>query len=92
MNKGDDEFGFFEESDDMEDRDGEIYEVESDRDVESDREVEFRFTHIALRQQLLDKASAFIAVGPNWKIKTLKQRLAELQVAYRVMVSLTEDE
>ena len=93
-NEGPD-FGFFEEEPDG-DEDDEVSEEEMmamlDAEVENHREAELRLTHVALRHQLLEKAKLFVSEGVQWRLKPLKQRLAELQVTYRMMMKLTEDE
>lgn len=89
-NDGPPDFGYFEEPDhdDISDEDMEaMIEEESNY-----KEEELRLTHVALRHQLLEKAKAFVSEGVQWKMKPLKQRLAELTVTYRMMTKLTEDE
>ncbi len=87
MKKNEPDFGFFEEpDDDISDEELAAYD-----DID-DRGEELRLTHVALRHQLLEKAKAFVSEGAQWKMRPLKQRLAELQVTFRMMIKLTEDE
>jgi len=92
-NEGPD-FGFFEEEPDGDEEDISEEEMMAmlEADGEDHREAELRLTHVALRHQLLEKAKAFVSEGVQWRLKPLKQRLAELQVTYRMMTKLTEDE
>lgn len=97
MSKGEPDFGYFEEPDKDDETGDEGIEISDDEmeamlEADDHREHELRLTHVALRHQLLDRATAFVSVSPKWKAKTLKQRLFELQVTYRMMSKLTEDE
>ena len=96
MKKGDEkDFGFFDEEPEESDANMSDEEMEILLEADSDdgyQEGQLRLTHVALRHQLLEKAKAFVSEGVQWKLKPLKQRLAELQVTYRMMTKLTEDE
>ena len=89
MKNNESDFGYFDEpSGDIPDE-----ELQEMIDEESSyKEEELRLTHVALRHQLLEKAKAFVSEGVQWRMKPLKQRLAELTVTYRMMTKLTEDE
>lgn len=89
MKNDEPDFGYFEEGgpDIPDDQLEAMIEEES-----SYKEEELRLTHVALRHQLLEKAKAFVSEGVQWRMKPLKQRLAELTVTYRMMTKLTEDE
>jgi len=87
MKNDEPEFGYFEEPDIPDEQLEAMIEEES-----SYKEEELRLTHVALRHQLLEKAKAFVSEGVQWRMKPLKQRLAELTVTYRMMTKLTEDE
>jgi hypothetical protein len=82
------EFGYFEDGPDIpNEKLQEMIEEET-----TYKEEELRLTHVALRYQLLEKARMFVEQGVHWRMKPLKQRLAELTVTYRMMTKLTEDE
>ncbi len=88
------DFGYFEEPQDDDDHLSEeeqqiLAEVEEGISL---KQQELRLTHVAMRHQLLEKAKAFVSEGVQWRMKPLKQRLAELQVTFRMMSKLTEDE
>lgn len=96
MKKNDEsEFGFFEEDADESGANMSDEEMEALLEEDDDngfQEGQLRLTHLALRHQLLERAKAFVSEGVQWKLKPLKQRLAELQVTFRMMSKLTEDE
>ena len=90
----DKDFGFFEEpeGEEMSKEDLDAMMSEDDMEVLDYREEELRMTHVALRHQLMRDAMAFVREDQDWKKSPFRAKLMRLQLAYRLMTKLTEDE